>query len=158
MARRAVCSRCTPSSRARVAAWSSAAPGLRSSVNRSSTTLVTKKRSAPARCRTISPHVISPGRGAQANSATEAIIVGAAAGARSDRERPAIGVRGLAVLDGHDGVVELLGERSDLAPVDHHLLALVGQLAHRRDHRSEEHTSELQSHLNLVCRLLLEKK
>src|SRR5260370_21657157 len=27
-----------------------------------------------------------------------------------------------------------------------------------RDVRSEEHTSELQSHLNLVCRLLLEKK
>src|SRR5207237_8990034 len=26
------------------------------------------------------------------------------------------------------------------------------------EHRSEEHTSELQSHLNLVCRLLLEKK
>src|SRR5207237_5167569 len=34
---------------------------------------------------------------------------------------------------------------------------------HHRPHapavrRSEEHTSELQSHLNLVCRLLLEKK
>src|SRR5260370_18971414 len=28
----------------------------------------------------------------------------------------------------------------------------------RRTPRSEEHTSELQSHLNLVCRLLLEKK
>src|SRR5207237_9251996 len=27
-----------------------------------------------------------------------------------------------------------------------------------RTPRSEEHTSELQSHLNLVCRLLLEKK
>src|SRR5260370_33801039 len=27
-----------------------------------------------------------------------------------------------------------------------------------RSSRSEEHTSELQSHLNLVCRLLLEKK
>src|SRR4051812_49852643 len=27
-----------------------------------------------------------------------------------------------------------------------------------RAHRSEEHTSELQSHVNLVCRLLLEKK
>src|SRR5260370_26004705 len=27
-----------------------------------------------------------------------------------------------------------------------------------REDRSEEHTSELQSHLNLVCRLLLEKK
>src|SRR5690242_21508418 len=28
----------------------------------------------------------------------------------------------------------------------------------REDLRSEEHTSELQSHVNLVCRLLLEKK
>src|SRR2546427_3644043 len=28
----------------------------------------------------------------------------------------------------------------------------------RRDRRSEEHTSELQSQSNLVCRLLLEKK
>src|SRR5258708_25226034 len=28
----------------------------------------------------------------------------------------------------------------------------------RAGSRSEEHTSELQSHLNLVCRLLLEKK
>src|SRR5690242_20867433 len=27
-----------------------------------------------------------------------------------------------------------------------------------RGNRSEEHTSELQSHVNLVCRLLLEKK
>src|SRR5260370_30495781 len=34
-----------------------------------------------------------------------------------------------------------------------------GTLAARRAAgRSEEHTSELQSHLNLVCRLLLEKK
>src|SRR5690242_20989955 len=32
-------------------------------------------------------------------------------------------------------------------------------IAHRSaDFRSEEHTSELQSHVNLVCRLLLEKK
>src|SRR5438477_9040149 len=30
--------------------------------------------------------------------------------------------------------------------------------AHVREERSEEHTSELQSHVNLVCRLLLEKK
>src|SRR5690242_21539727 len=28
----------------------------------------------------------------------------------------------------------------------------------QRQERSEEHTSELQSHVNLVCRLLLEKK
>src|SRR2546421_7595620 len=33
---------------------------------------------------------------------------------------------------------------------DHHLL--------RVEHRSEEHTSELQSRSDLVCRLLLEKK
>src|SRR5260370_22899607 len=35
-----------------------------------------------------------------------------------------------------------------------------GQLTFRElsRERSEEHTSELQSHLNLVCRLLLEKK
>src|SRR5216684_6940524 len=32
----------------------------------------------------------------------------------------------------------------------------VGRLRHRQ--RSEEHTSELQSRLHLVCRLLLEKK
>src|SRR2546427_5643679 len=36
------------------------------------------------------------------------------------------------------------------------LLALAGK--HRADDRSEEHTSELQSQSNLVCRLLLEKK
>src|SRR5260370_26248053 len=35
--------------------------------------------------------------------------------------------------------------------------AQVNRLQHTST-RSEEHTSELQSHLNLVCRLLLEKK
>src|SRR5690242_21205752 len=33
-----------------------------------------------------------------------------------------------------------------------------GARAIGREQRSEEHTSELQSHVNLVCRLLLEKK
>src|SRR5690242_13116101 len=33
----------------------------------------------------------------------------------------------------------------------------IGEVA-RESVRSEEHTSELQSHVNLVCRLLLEKK
>src|SRR5256885_6487504 len=33
-----------------------------------------------------------------------------------------------------------------------------GAAVRRLDHRSEEHTSELQSPCNLVCRLLLEKK
>src|SRR5260370_6126128 len=35
---------------------------------------------------------------------------------------------------------------------------VVDSSGRRYDMRSEEHTSELQSHLNLVCRLLLEKK
>src|SRR5260370_18861148 len=36
---------------------------------------------------------------------------------------------------------------------------VAGELVHvAAPRRSEEHTSELQSHLNLVCRLLLEKK
>src|SRR2546426_7789926 len=41
-----------------------------------------------------------------------------------------------------------------------HVQGVVRQLVnHRRDQlRSEEHTSELQSPCNLVCRLLLEKK
>src|SRR5260370_28440686 len=36
-------------------------------------------------------------------------------------------------------------------------VAAIDKVVPVRD-RSEEHTSELQSHLNLVCRLLLEKK
>src|SRR6266480_5570003 len=38
------------------------------------------------------------------------------------------------------------------------LSPVVIRLAPVRYARSEEHTSELQSHVNLVCRLLLEKK
>src|SRR5260370_24847586 len=40
--------------------------------------------------------------------------------------------------------------------LDAHFLVDIHRRAAPR--RSEEHTSELQSHLNLVCRLLLEKK
>src|SRR2546430_7575029 len=36
--------------------------------------------------------------------------------------------------------------------------AATGPLLERNEERSEEHTSELQSQSNLVCRLLLEKK
>src|SRR4051812_49934964 len=37
-------------------------------------------------------------------------------------------------------------------------VAALQQVVDRHETRSEEHTSELQSHVNLVCRLLLEKK
>src|SRR5207249_9950650 len=51
------------------------------------------------------------------------------------------------VVDGHVDVLRRAGE--DVLPEE----ALVGVNA-----RSEEHTSELQSRFDLVCRLLLEKK
>src|SRR2546426_8964148 len=38
------------------------------------------------------------------------------------------------------------------------ILAINGRMASELEERSEEHTSELQSPCNLVCRLLLEKK
>src|SRR6266480_6272818 len=45
--------------------------------------------------------------------------------------------------------------------VVHGVVTGISDVTHRREaggERSEEHTSELQSHVNLVCRLLLEKK
>src|SRR5260370_23794862 len=47
-------------------------------------------------------------------------------------------------------IAQGIAARDDLQPGGHD--------SDRVDRRSEEHTSELQSHLNLVCRLLLEKK
>src|SRR5688572_32738415 len=43
-------------------------------------------------------------------------------------------------------------------PARHHPVAGPGRPAPEHARRSEEHTSELQSQSNLVCRLLLEKK
>src|SRR2546427_7025982 len=40
----------------------------------------------------------------------------------------------------------------------HALAGIAHEARQRREARSEEHTSELQSQSNLVCRLLLEKK
>src|SRR5260370_15313349 len=55
------------------------------------------------------------------------------------------------------GLRGLLLRRIDLQLVMTDLPAEVAHHGHQAQ-RSEEHTSELQSHLNLVCRLLLEKK
>src|SRR5260370_28795468 len=57
-----------------------------------------------------------------------------------------VGPKGFRCGENADAIEELNGR----------LHARVGVLRHHS--RSEEHTSELQSHLNLVCRLLLEKK
>src|SRR5260370_5648615 len=51
-------------------------------------------------------------------------------------------------------LIHIAGKRATV-----HLHVRVPELDRRlTSERSEEHTSELQSHLNLVCRLLLEKK
>src|SRR5690242_13426056 len=56
-------------------------------------------------------------------------------------------------------VVHVIGARASLhATAAGKLFLLEDGFARLRDYRSEEHTSELQSHVNLVCRLLLEKK
>src|SRR5690606_40949843 len=48
--------------------------------------------------------------------------------------------------------------RPDGGGRNHRRVLLPGFFAEEGDDRSEEHTSELQSRENLVCRLLLEKK
>src|SRR2546426_7029324 len=51
--------------------------------------------------------------------------------------------------------------RRDFRPVStgiHAAVEITSALRHVESERSEEHTSELQSPCNLVCRLLLEKK
>src|SRR2546422_2551859 len=50
-----------------------------------------------------------------------------------------------------------VGEPLAVVPRAHHEMIEAGGVAVLED-RSEEHTSELQSRLHLVCRLLLEKK
>src|SRR5260370_31139161 len=48
--------------------------------------------------------------------------------------------------------------RSSRTSADSSSRVIVASRSMNQRSRSEEHTSELQSHLNLVCRLLLEKK
>src|SRR5260370_21930616 len=85
---------------------------------------------------------------------------------------PRAGLALLGTLDGDDR----MAHNHRLEAVRAHLLERAGELGAARDSyrkaarmtasipeqrylaRSEEHTSELQSHFNLVCRLLLEKK
>src|SRR5207249_2095487 len=50
------------------------------------------------------------------------------------------------------------GPAQDVTLISAELKAFVANVAGRNATRSEEHTSELQSRFDLVCRLLLEKK
>src|SRR5437868_11028458 len=68
--------------------------------------------------------------------------------------RPLRGVR--VVRHHHDGLAEGGVERGEEA--EDVLRALAIEVSRRLVGRSEEHTSELQSRFELVCRLLLDKK
>src|SRR2546427_8340667 len=81
--------------------------------------------------------------------------------AHREPHRVLVRERATARREQHDGgpgaqVVHRLEERLRLE--DHPRPAAVGGVVHGAVPRSEEHTSELQSQSNLVCRLLLEKK
>src|SRR2546430_13533105 len=67
-------------------------------------------------------------------------------------------VAGGAEGDALDGVRTVADGVIHLAPKKHELDRPPGDPSAERRQRSEEHTSELQSQSNLVCRLLLEKK
>src|SRR5438034_4607890 len=68
--------------------------------------------------------------------------------------------------DGFDALAKITDHQPDIIFVDimmprldgYQTCALIKKNTHFATTRSEEHTSELQSHSDLVCRLLLEKK
>src|SRR5260370_29124997 len=78
------------------------------------------------------------------------------------RDLVALGPRAAVVKGGHAADAEAI----DIYWDGRDLVELAGRRINTKNthgsgcvfSRSEEHTSELQSHLNLVCRLLLEKK
>src|SRR2546422_2497627 len=71
------------------------------------------------------------------------------------REAQRLGLRGFC-SNLPDGTVEVVAEGEDAALAQ--LERALGRGPPAARVRSEEHTSELQSRLHLVCRLLLEKK
>src|SRR5690242_20979395 len=77
---------------------------------------------------------------------------------RSDTERPGRGIEHR-IQHGHKVADRKIVEQQTVQAVEHFTRS--GAVFRQRAQdspRSEEHTSELQSHVNLVCRLLLEKK
>src|SRR5438874_3347654 len=56
------------------------------------------------------------------------------------------------LAEAHANLISLYGRAHNWTKAEEHYRAV------QRDQRSEEHTSELQSRRDLVCRLLLEKK
>src|SRR5260370_6490691 len=69
--------------------------------------------------------------------------------------------RSIAAKLGVPNVITFSGNRADMSDDEGAKNTVAGLNRLKKigeDNRSEEHTFELQSHLNIVCRLLLEKK
>src|SRR5690606_40436310 len=80
-------------------------------------------------------------------------------GIKDDDECTRLVSQSVNVIPDHEYVVALLGRWGDLrVQVYDKLVHHFDTTSDDGDPRSEEHTSELQSRENLVCRLLLEKK
>src|SRR2546422_4940027 len=98
---------------------------------------------SPASC-TTSPSMPSPGRAGVSEPRQAADFLHEA----QERERAACLPDAIACYEAAVAAAERGGEQTVLAEALRRLAVV----------RSEEHTSELQSRLHLVCRLLLEKK
>src|SRR5690242_21392432 len=68
------------------------------------------------------------------------------------------GLRGSIAIVGSFCMRRSMPQRCNVASVYMPVPPIASALTYELPARSEEHTSELQSHVNLVCRLLLEKK
>src|SRR2546429_3698471 len=87
---------------------------------------------------------LSRSLGALIGERTADLIIGKIKRVLADGGSGRVSLRNYRRCDGREGV--------DVPPVQRQLVGFT-----LLDHRSEEHTSELQSRLHLVCRLLLEK-
>src|SRR5690606_39834160 len=104
----------------------------------SSTFAIRRQRAPPDR------HSFPTRRSSDLKEDLNDVIIGAEGGLRAVFERMCLVARS-------DVPVLILGETGTGKEV-------IARSIHTRSTRSEEHTSELQSRENLVCRLLLEKK
>src|SRR5690606_18281751 len=91
--------------------------------------------------------------GAAAPAPAAAVLLRPGVGAGTARLRLAVATVARLAL-----AARLLAAAAPLGRLGVHAQRLAGLEAGHRFHRSEEHTSELQSREKLVCRLLLEKK
>src|SRR5207237_8394730 len=104
----------------------------------------------PLSCRGVLPFKVRLSPGIYTLSLLDALPISAIDGIIEEAEEVAGEVADKTVLD---AALINAGQAAE-----HYEITRYGSLIAWAKQRSEEHTSELQSHLNLVCRLLLAKK